>query len=398
MDREKIVERDFMGLSNSDEIAEKKETDAGTKDLSTDVPVDDGSHNSSSNNVPCQRFGAPPIAYSAGSTEGLSSSAHPGAEYGVFPSSNLSFPMQSFGQHLGPLSILKGQQAVSGACGAPSMANPSPIQHSFFPDFAGVYPSTRATSKSTSIPGNPPSAQLTIFYAGTVNVYDDIPADKAQGLMLLAASARPTKMTNQPPRSSLMSMVVATGGHTPISSPFPPSLPNRVCSMTPQAPLQKPQASSQPNPSAAVSLSTGDSQANQNLATSISQQEASMSSATVITPAPVAPRAVPQARKASLARFLEKRKERIGTKAPYPTKKSPDDASPQREQSPSSKHSSPPLDGCLTKKHQLNCTGMEEKIPLDSENNESYLDEDQKEHLCLQKIPKIEQEECGITV
>ncbi|GLJ18323.1 hypothetical protein SUGI_0324280 [Cryptomeria japonica] len=396
MDREKIVERDFMGLSNGDEIAEKKEMDAGTKDSNTDVPVEDGSHNSS-NNVPCQRFGAPPKAYSAGSTEGLSSSAHPGAEYGVFPISNLSFPMQSFGQHIGAPSISKGQQAVSGACGGPSMANPSPIQHSFFPDFAGNYPSTRATSKSGNIPGNPPSAQLTIFYAGTVNVYDDIPADKAQGLMLLAASARPTKMTNQPPRSPLMSMAMATGGHTPsISSPFPPSLPNRVSPVTPQAPLQKPQSSSQPNPSAAVSLSTGDSQANQNVVTSISQQEASMSSATVITPAPVAPRAVPQARKASLARFLEKRKERIGTKAPYPTKKSPD-ASPQREQSPSSKHSSP-LDGCLTKKHQLTCAGLEEKIPFDSENIESYLDEDRKEHMCLQKVPKIEREECEITV
>lgn len=382
MDREKIVERDFMGLCNSEEIAEKKEMDAGTKDLSTDVAVEDGIHNSS-NNIPAQHFGAPPKAYSAGSTEGLIS--------------NLSFPMQHFGQNVGAPCILKGQRAVSGTCGGPSIANPSPIQHLFFPDFAGNYPSTRATSKSPNMPGNPPTAQLTIFYAGTVNVYDDIPADKAQGLMLLAASARPTKMTNQPPRNSLMPMAMATGGHAPsISSPFPPSLPSRMCPATPQDPLQKPQPTSQPNPSAAVSSSTGDSQANKNLVTSVSQQEASMSSATVITQAPVAPREVPQARKASLARFLEKRKERFGTKAPYSTKKSPDD-SPQMEQSPSSKHSSP-LDGCLTKKHQLTPTGLEEKIRYNSENNDSYLDKDQKEHLCLQKVPKVEQEECEITV
>uniref|UniRef100_A0A453KSK7 Uncharacterized protein n=1 Tax=Aegilops tauschii subsp. strangulata TaxID=200361 RepID=A0A453KSK7_AEGTS len=37
--------------------------------------------------------------------------------------------------------------------------------------------------------------------------------------------------------------------------------------------------------------------------------------------------AVPQARKASLARFLEKRKERVTTTAPYPSAKSPMESS-----------------------------------------------------------------------
>nr|AJF93426.1 groupV JAZ protein [Taxus chinensis] len=393
MDREKIVERDFMGLINSDEIADKKEDDSVTKDSCTDAPVDDGSHNSLPNNdVPCQHLGTSPMAYPAGSMEGLSSSVHPVVEYGVFPSSNISLPMQNYGQHLSALAILKGQQAVSSACGASSMANPFPIQHSFFPDCAGVYPTTRATSKSATIPGNP--AQLTIFYAGTVNVYDDVPADKAQGLMLLAASARLSKTINLPPRSSLMSMPMATGCHTPsIASPFTSSLPNQACNTTPQAPLQKPQENNQPNSSTAVSLNAGDSQKNQCIVTSIGQQEASISSAMVITPVPVVPRAVPQARKASLARFLEKRKERISIKAPYPTKKSPD-ASPQREQSPSSKHASSPLDECLTKNHQVASTGLEEKISFDSESIGSF----QKDHSCLQKAPKIEGEDCEITV
>ncbi|KAH9305964.1 hypothetical protein KI387_010368, partial [Taxus chinensis] len=35
------------------------------------------------------------------------------------------------------------------------------------------------------------SAQLTIFYGGMVNVYDDISADKAQAIMLLASSGKP---------------------------------------------------------------------------------------------------------------------------------------------------------------------------------------------------------------
>ncbi|KAF3620558.1 putative protein TIFY 4B-like isoform X2 [Capsicum annuum] len=36
--------------------------------------------------------------------------------------------------------------------------------------------------------GNTPAGQLTIFYCGKVNVYDDVPAGKAQAIMHLAAS------------------------------------------------------------------------------------------------------------------------------------------------------------------------------------------------------------------
>jgi len=222
----------------------------------------------------------------------------------------------------------------------------------------------------------------------------------AQVLMLLAASARSTKMTNLPSRSSAMPMSIATAGHAmPITSPFSSNQPNRVFPVTSQAPLQKAHAIAQPNPYSAVTLNADDSQINQNTAASSNQQETSKLSDTKITPAPLISR-VPQARKASLARFLEKRRERIITKAPYPTKKSPDspDCSLQIEESPSSKHIPPPLDGCITKQNQLTSKGLDEKFPIDSESMGSFLDKDQKEHSCLLKVSCKEMGECETTV
>nr|ABK23754.1 unknown [Picea sitchensis] len=40
----------------------------------------------------------------------------------------------------------------------------------------------------STIPEKPSGAQLTIFYGGTVYVYDDIPTDKGQAIMLMASS------------------------------------------------------------------------------------------------------------------------------------------------------------------------------------------------------------------
>ncbi|GLJ10344.1 hypothetical protein SUGI_0126550 [Cryptomeria japonica] len=44
-----------------------------------------------------------------------------------------------------------------------------------------------AQSGASAVAGKQhPSTQMTIFYEGTVNVYDDIPPDKAQAILMLA--------------------------------------------------------------------------------------------------------------------------------------------------------------------------------------------------------------------
>ncbi|XWS17518.1 hypothetical protein CRYUN_Cryun33cG0074500 [Craigia yunnanensis] len=135
------------------------------------------------------------------------------------------------------------------------------------------------TSLNKSAAVEPQAAQMTIFYGGQVMVFNDFPADKAKEIMLLASKGssqnnsfnpNPAK-TNTPFTSSIARSPIESGVGVPPTSNVVPNFRNNVTQECIQ-PAQRP-----------------------------------------------IPGDLPIARRASLHRFLEKRKDRITTKAPYQT-------------------------------------------------------------------------------
>uniref|UniRef100_A0A0D6QUU5 Tify domain-containing protein n=1 Tax=Araucaria cunninghamii TaxID=56994 RepID=A0A0D6QUU5_ARACU len=283
-------------------------------------------------------------------------------------------PPSNFKEYLASPSF-KEQQTADNSCGAHLSSGPSPNQASVW---CGASPSSVATVQArdaSNVLGRQGSTQLTIFYGGTVNVYEDIPPEKAHTIMLLAGSVSPmsAKATDSSPQRFTMSTPLATDGHSRPATPnICSSLPNALTSMSPkgasqmcngcvpQVHTQKSQISSQPGQSTRSSPGDGEFQTNQRDGAANGQQEPAKQSVSGTNPT-VVRRALPQARKASLTRFLESRKERIVPNAPSTTKESPDPdhLSSQTEKSLSSISC---FDGCPSPQQYLTSDVLDVKI------------------------------------
>ncbi|XP_020082227.1 protein TIFY 6a [Ananas comosus] len=185
----------------------------------------------------------------------------------------------------------------------------------------------------TLAPRNMPKsslAQLTIFYAGVVNVFDNVPLDKAQELMLFASKASNTTAVSASPKSdpvipAAVKLVDSEGLNTkqpPTQkrshvAPLNSSLSSPVSVASQGGSLSKSASSSNDDSIRPKSAGPLPPSKQNETSTTLPPALGATTAATIMT------RAVPQARKASLARFLEKRKERMTNAVPYACAKKP---------------------------------------------------------------------------
>ncbi|BAT72742.1 Protein TIFY 6B Jasmonate ZIM domain-containing protein [Vigna angularis] len=156
---------------------------------------------------------------------------------------------------------------------------------------------------------SPPSAQLTIFYGGTVKVFDDISAEKAQAIMLLAGSSVSVAPSMVQPKVHVPKL--AAGDGVPVPATQPANTP-------PGSGLSSPISVSSHTGAQSGSGSTSTDEFLAAKTTGVPTTPVSnVEPPKVVSAATMLTSAVPQARKASLARFLEKRKERVTSAAPY---------------------------------------------------------------------------------
>ncbi|KAF6150864.1 hypothetical protein GIB67_020947 [Kingdonia uniflora] len=164
-----------------------------------------------------------------------------------------------------------------------------------------------------------PPTQLTIFYGGSVNVYDDVSPEKAQAIMFLAGNGASTSQTmTTTPRAQVQGPtpkpVVGADGAQGNQSTSPCSGISSPMSVTSHVSAQSGSGNGCNGTDELMAVKPIRA-----FAAPICQLEPSKAgpSSRGSVASPLMPAAVPQARKASLARFLEKRKERITNATPY---------------------------------------------------------------------------------
>lgn len=203
---------------------------------------------------------------------------------------------------------------------------PTVAPHSISPSIGSVAGTTEPWFSPKSSGDSP---QLTIFYAGMVNVFNDISPEKAQAIMFLAGNGSTTASKMAQPRAQAQVPIsIQAGGGDGV-------LVNQRTNTPTGSGL-----------SSAVSVSShpvgqcGNGTTNNHELMGVKPTGASNSqiikaspqkvvaSLGPLAPTTMAPSAIPQARQASLARFLEKRKERVMNAAPYLAKKSPECSTP----------------------------------------------------------------------
>ncbi|EXB76744.1 Protein TIFY 10A [Morus notabilis] len=170
-----------------------------------------------------------------------------------------------------------------------NMATPRDLKFmSLFPQQSGFIssvpepevPKMADYSLNKRVPGGEPErAQMTIFYGGQVIVLNDFPAEKAKEVMLLAS------------QESSRSQTAAAY----VSNQAANAFPTHVAKSPIESSNSVPQSPSVPN-----------------FGNKVIQEPIQPPSRPIVCDLPIA-------RKASLHRFLEKRKDRISAKAPYQT-------------------------------------------------------------------------------
>lgn len=242
---------------------------------------------------------------------GVHSMHHP-HDMKMFPFSNYASSISMSNPFFKNYQATSGQN-IAGATLNPQLLGGIPVvsPQTNLPTVGFVTGMTESCVKASRSP-----PQMTIFYAGTVNVYDDVSPEKVQAIMFLAGNG--SSISSNMAQSNIQ---VQTPSSKPLATDVSPV--NLSVTIPPCSRLSSPVSfSSQTGAqSGSGSTSTEEIMAAKNTGvatTPVSKLETPKISSAMgtVTATSMMP-SVPQARKASLARFLEKRKERMMISAPY---------------------------------------------------------------------------------